>query len=69
MLVILTEEQIISAQKVCQGCLLADRKGLPRLKAGRLTCANSLERQNTKVAKTYQCQMGFTIADLPSCQR
>ena len=64
MLVILTEEQVISTQQVCQGCLLADRSGLPRWHHGQLSCGNFLGKSGENQPALYQCQMGFRIANI-----
>ncbi|WP_267383648.1 hypothetical protein [Cyanobacterium sp. uoEpiScrs1] len=65
MLVILTQENVLSAQTVCQDCLLADHQGLPRWKQGTLGCRSSLDKNlDTHQPKHYQCQMGFQIVEV-----
>ncbi len=77
MLVVLTEQQVLSPRQVCQGCLLADRSGLPRWHQGRLSCALAAERGTSSCShrpgttssqaqplKLFQCQMGFQLADI-----
>ncbi len=77
MLVVLTEQQVLSPRQVCQGCLLADRSGLPRWHQGRLSCALAAERAASscpsrsrqtapapKSPKRFQCQMGFQLAEI-----
>ena len=64
MLVILTDEHILSTQKVCQGCLLADSQGSPRWRQGKLGCGHSLHKQGNKQADLYECQMGFRVANI-----
>ena len=64
MLVILTDEQVLSTQQVCQNCLLADRSGLPRWRQGKLSCGHSLGKQGENQPALYQCQMGFRIANI-----
>jgi hypothetical protein len=65
MLVILTDEQIISTQQVCSGCLLANSHGLPRWNQGKLGCGHSL-RTDSDRANLYECQMGFVLANVDS---
>lgn len=64
MLVILTESQILSPQKVCQGCLLADQGGQPRSHNGKPTCAHALSKISTQQATQYECHMGFRLAEI-----
>jgi hypothetical protein len=63
MLVILTDEQVLSPKQVCQGCLLANQSGLPRWQNGKLGCGQALgERKNQPTL--YECQMGFRVANI-----
>ncbi|WP_299411604.1 hypothetical protein [Acaryochloris sp. IP29b_bin.148] len=64
MLVILTEEQLLAPQAVCQSCLLADREGQPRWRQDRLCCGRLLEKRSDSDSqlKQYRCQMGFCVA-------
>jgi len=62
MLVILTDQQVLSPQQVCQGCLLADRKGLPRWHQGKLRCGRALGKLAENQPALYECQMGFRVA-------
>lgn len=64
MLVILQDEQILSPEKVCQGCLLANQKGFPRWNKGKLGCGHCLENLSDKQPKLYECQMGFRLANI-----
>lgn len=65
MLVMLTEERVISTiAKVCQGCLLADRSGLPRWREGKLGCGHFLGKSDIDRPALYECQMGFRIANI-----
>lgn len=64
MLVILTDEQIISPQQVCPGCLMADRSGAPRWHQGKLGCGHSIGKLDKERAALYECQMGFRIANI-----
>ncbi len=70
MLVILTQENILSVQTVCHDCLLADHQGLPRWKHGKLGCGSSISKNlDTHQPKRYQCQMGFEIAEVEEVLR
>ena len=78
MLVILTENQILSPDVVCQGCLLADQQGHPRWKKGKLRCGhiihtrvkenldpcNASQSIQSIPTPQYQCQMGFRVTDI-----
>jgi hypothetical protein len=72
MLVIIGEEQILSVQQICQGCLLADRSGFPRWRQGKLCCGHLLgqldsihaTRSEKSQAAIYECEMGFKIAEI-----
>lgn len=64
MFVVITEEQVLKAQQVCQGCLLADHSGLPRWREGKLGCAQSSGKSDQNHPTIYQCQMGFRIANI-----
>jgi hypothetical protein len=71
MLVILTDRQILSTKQVCDGCLMADSRGLPRWRQGKLCCGHLVETPNSNSevvcsdrAKTYRCQMGFQVAEI-----
>ncbi|MGH2415615.1 MAG: hypothetical protein ACRDEA_18370 [Microcystaceae cyanobacterium] len=66
MLVILTDEQILSTQQVCQGCLLANHRGLPRWHQGKLGCGRALGKLGDNQPDLYKCQMGFTIVSIKS---
>jgi hypothetical protein len=64
MLVILTEQQVISPKQVCQGCLLANSQGLPRWNQGKLSCGYAVGKLGGGQPPLYQCQMGFRIANI-----
>ncbi len=73
MLVILTEEQILAPQKVCCGCLLANKSGLPRWDHGKLGCGRVMRdlglggansEDCAELAELYECQMGFRLANI-----
>lgn len=69
MLIILTNEHLISPQQVCHSCLLADADGYPRWHQGRLGCGKTLNSHpknshQEQLSNHYQCQMGFEIAQI-----
>ncbi|NJL82337.1 MAG: hypothetical protein HC890_04090 [Chloroflexaceae bacterium] len=66
MLVILTEEQVLSPRKICPGCLMADHSGFPRWQGGKLGCGNYLGRRGDNQPELYECQMGFVLASIDS---
>ncbi|MBW4428605.1 MAG: hypothetical protein KME50_30305 [Nostoc desertorum CM1-VF14] len=62
MLVILMDEQILAPEQVCQSCLLADRSGQPRWRAGKLRCGQAIHKLTQQQPDQYECVMGFRIA-------
>jgi hypothetical protein len=64
MLVMLTDNQLLSPQAVCPGCLMADRSGRPRWQNGQLQCGRAVDTVGTESSHQYECQMGFRIADI-----
>jgi hypothetical protein len=64
MLVILVGDQIISPQKVCQTCLLADQSGQPRWQQGQLRCGHAIRKLAETQPNQYECQMGFRVANV-----
>ena len=62
MLVILMDEQILSPNQICQGCLLADQKGQPRWRQGKLGCGHTVPKLGPHQPEQYECEMGFRIA-------
>ncbi|EGJ29977.1 MULTISPECIES: hypothetical protein [Moorena] len=64
MLVILTDNQVISPDLVCQCCLLADPSGQPRWHQGKLVCAHLLKKLSEKQAQQYECEMGFRLVNM-----
>lgn len=62
MLVILTEEQMISPTQVCRSCLLADKNGQPRWRYGKLGCGHAVRKLGENQPDQYECEMGFRIA-------
>ncbi|TVQ48456.1 MAG: hypothetical protein EA365_01490 [Gloeocapsa sp. DLM2.Bin57] len=64
MFVVITENKLLSAEHICQGCLLADQSGLPRWRQGKLGCGQSLGKSPDNQTTVYQCQMGFRVANI-----
>lgn len=64
MLVILTDEHIISTKQVCQNCLLADQSGQPRWRGGQLRCGYAISKITEKQPEQYECHMGFRLVNL-----
>ena len=64
MLVILTDEQLLSTERVCQGCLLANQSGYPRWHQGKLGCGRCIGKLGENKPTVYQCQMGFRLANI-----
>ncbi|HEY9847072.1 MAG TPA: hypothetical protein V6D03_12870 [Candidatus Caenarcaniphilales bacterium] len=64
MLVVVTQNQLLSPHQVCQTCLLADRQGQPRWQQGRLRCGDLIRNLNDHQPEQYQCRMGFRIAHI-----
>ncbi|HIK48768.1 hypothetical protein [Thermosynechococcus sp. M55_K2018_012] len=69
MLVILTQNQILPSQSVCQSCLFADRQGQPRWHEGQLRCGAPLGSTAEAGCQHFRCQMGFhlvAVSDVPT---
>jgi hypothetical protein len=64
MLVMFLDSGPLPPQRVCQTCLLADRAGQPRWHNGRLFCAHATRPANGTQPACYECEMGFTLADV-----
>ena len=64
MLVILQNEQLLSTEKICPGCLLANQGGTPRWNQGKLGCGHCLGKSAKNQATIYECQMGFRLANI-----
>ncbi|MBH8562090.1 hypothetical protein I8748_07865 [Nostoc sp. CENA67] len=64
MLVILTGDQIIAPEQVCQSCLLADKSGHPRWRGGQLRCGQAIAKLTEQQPDQYECIMGFRIANI-----
>jgi hypothetical protein len=66
MLVILMDDRIVSPQKVCSSCLMANEHGQPRWRHGQLGCGYPIRKLTEHQADQYECQMGFRIASIDS---
>ncbi len=64
MLVIITDEQLLSPKQVCQTCLMANHSGLPRWHQGKLNCGHAINKSDNQQATVYECQMGFRIVEI-----
>lgn len=65
MLVIITDEQLLSPKQVCQTCVMANHSGLPRWQEGKLNCGRAVvDRSSENQANIYECQMGFRVANI-----
>ncbi len=64
MLVIMMDNQLLSAHQVCQGCLLADQKGQPRWQQGQLRCGHALRKLNANQPEQFEWVMGFRVANI-----
>lgn len=57
-------DRVITPHVVCQGCLLADSSGQPRWQGGQLRCGQALQKLHTEQPERFECQMGFTVANI-----
>jgi hypothetical protein len=57
MLVILTDNHILTPKQVCQSCVLADTSGEPRWHSGKLSCGHALTKMTTQQPELYKCTM------------
>lgn len=64
MLVMMTDNQLISPQMVCPGCLLADQNGQPRWRQGHLGCGRQVVGLDHAQPVQYECQMGFRVTSI-----
>ncbi len=64
MLVIMTDNQLISPQAVCCNCLMADRHGQPRWQQGTLRCGHQVASLDQAQPAQFECEMGFRVADI-----
>lgn len=64
MLVVLTDEHVISPEQVCHSCLLADRSGHPRWRQGQLCCGHAIAKTDRDLPDRYECQMGFQLVNV-----
>lgn len=68
MLVIVTDEHLLSPRQVCQSCCLADRTGQPRLHGDKLCCGNAVQRSSLELPPQYECCMGFRLVNIGDWQ-
>ena len=61
MIVMIVEQQILSPQPICQGCLMSDKSGLPRWQNSKLRCGKIMTLKVSTQAQIYECQMGFNV--------
>ena len=61
MIVMMLEQQLLSAKQVCQSCLMADKSGLPRWRGDKLGCGKAMTKSAPDQATIYRCQMGFDV--------
>lgn len=75
MVVLLTEQGILSPRQVCPGCILASDQGLPRFRGGHLSCGSSAAAEvkvtptdlgRSDAATGQDCPMGFRVVDVPA---
>lgn len=64
MLVIFAGDRILSPQKVCKMCLMADQSGQPRWSQGELRCGQAIQKLTEQQPNQFECQMGFRVADI-----
>jgi ribosomal protein S27AE len=64
MIVMIADQQILSAKQVCQNCLMADHAGLPRWHGEQLRCGQALKKSTSRQATIYRCQMGFNVTQV-----
>ena len=66
MWVVVMDEQIVSPERVCQHCLMADQSGNPRGNREKLRCARHQRRSSNPSAPTplVECEMGFLLTNV-----
>lgn len=70
MLMIMTDNQLLSPQFVCHDCVLANQDGLPRWSHGKLGCGQpggaiaKDEARSRPTPRLYRCHMGFQVAQI-----
>jgi hypothetical protein len=72
MLVILTDNHILTPKQVCQSCVLSDNSGEPRWRSGKLSCGHAIApaltcqfaKLTNQQPELYQCAMGFCLAKI-----
>lgn len=62
MLIVITKNQVLTCDRVCQGCLLANQQGYPRWQGEQLGCAAM--RLDPHQGRIYECQMGFRLVNV-----
>lgn len=68
MLVILTDDCILSPKQVCQTCLLANCNGEPRWRCGQLQCGRAIGKLSDKQPSRFRCEMGFLLAQIDAVE-
>jgi hypothetical protein len=65
---IVLDNQIVPSERVCSGCLLADRFGKPRESNGMVGCARRvpLDPREPATSECYECCMGFRLVFVES---
>lgn len=64
MLAIIVNDQILEPKRVCENCLLANNRGEPRWKSGKLYCGQVMGRIVEQQAEQYECLMGFKVVNI-----
>ncbi|HIK43703.1 MAG TPA: hypothetical protein IGR64_02330 [Leptolyngbyaceae cyanobacterium M65_K2018_010] len=64
MLVMITENQLLTPQTVCQTCLWADQNGQPRWRQGHLGCGRVVANSGHDQPPQFECQMGFRVTSI-----
>lgn len=64
MLVLLTQDQVLSPGQVCCSCIFASQSGQPRWRDGHLACGR-LKKQVASESTQQRCPMGFRVVDVP----
>ncbi|MEM7727234.1 MAG: hypothetical protein AAF208_12835 [Cyanobacteria bacterium P01_A01_bin.45] len=64
MLAIIVNDQVLKPQRVCQNCLLADNRGEPRWKSGKLYCGQAIRKPGEQRVEQYECLMGFKVVNI-----
>lgn len=64
MLIMLTDNQLLSPEQVCPNCLWADGQGQPRWDKDQLRCGAPIGCSGDRICKQFRCQMGFRLAQI-----